>query len=95
MLGPLLYNLYLDTMQHTTKRLLEGVQYVDETFVLHTDKDLRSAKKKQIESNIGGRNRYFERRLLNINPQKNYISKLTAKESRIKLLKYQPGKKGT
>ena len=68
-LGPLLFNLYVNSMQKVIDNTCKIVQYADDIFIFVADKCLNTAKQ-NLETNIAKLAEYFESHRLNLNENK-------------------------
>ena len=68
-LGPLLFNLYVNSMQKINDETCKIVQYADDIFLFVADKCVNTAKQR-LETNIAKLVEYFESHRLNLNEDK-------------------------
>ena len=68
-LGPLLFNLYVNSMQSAIQEPCELVQYADDTFLFVSNECLNTAVS-QLETNAANLVDYFEKHRLNLNESK-------------------------
>ena len=68
-LGPLLFNLYVNSMQKIIDETCKIVQYADDIFLFVADKCVNTAKQR-LENNIAKLVEYFESHRLNLNEDK-------------------------
>ena len=68
-LGPLLFNLYVNSMQSAIQEPCDLVQYADDTFLFVSNECLNTAVS-QLETNAANLVDYFERHRLNLNESK-------------------------
>ena len=68
-LGPLLFNLYVNSMQNIIDEACKIVEYADDVFIFVGDKIVKTAKQ-GLENNIAEIVEYFESHRLNLNEDK-------------------------
>ena len=68
-MGPLLFNIYVDFMRSSVQRPTQLVQYADDTFLYSASGNLEQSIK-YLETNIKNVTLFFERHRLNINADK-------------------------
>ena len=72
MLGPLLFNIYVNSMQNEIERPTQFLQYADDTF-LFAAADKAETSIKQLEASVENLIKFFQAHRLNINASKTDI----------------------